>query len=183
MIQAPKLQEIGTGLQKLWKWKCQSLSHARLFAIPWVVAHQLPLSMEYSKQEYWNGLPFPSPRDLPNPGNKPVSSTWYADSLNHQRATPPTHNFKSYIPSKKIILFNAASEVTEEDKEEHHKGHNQGQQEHGQRSSFRRTKSIQGTFLYPRVGIEAPLHLPSVCHWDIKIAKDQSLPCLYFFYF
>ena len=96
---------------------------------------------------------------------------------------PHTHNFKSYIPSKKIILFNAASEVTEEDKEEHHKGHNQGQQEHGQRSSFRRTKSIQGTFLYPRVGIEAPLHLPSVCHWDIKIAKDQSLPCLYFFYF
>ena len=43
------------------------------FAIPWTVACQAPLSMEFPRQEYWSGLPFPSPGDLPNPGIKPVS--------------------------------------------------------------------------------------------------------------
>ena len=41
-------------------------------ATPWTVAHQAPLSMGFSWQEYWNGLLFPAPRDLPNPGIKPV---------------------------------------------------------------------------------------------------------------
>ena len=41
----------------------QSLSHVRFFAIPWTVAHQAPLSMGFFRQEYWNGLPFPSPGD------------------------------------------------------------------------------------------------------------------------
>ena len=49
------------------------LSHVQLFATPWTVAHQAPLSMEFSRQEYWSGLPFPSPRDLPNPGIEPMS--------------------------------------------------------------------------------------------------------------
>ena len=39
-----------------------------LFATPWIVACQVPLSMEFSRQEYWSGLPFPSPGDLPDPG-------------------------------------------------------------------------------------------------------------------
>ena len=38
---------------------------------PWIVAHQAPLSMEFSRQEYWSGLPFSSPRDLPDPGIEP----------------------------------------------------------------------------------------------------------------
>ena len=42
------------------------------FATLWTIAHQAPLSMGFPRQEYWNGLPFPSPRDLPNPGIKPV---------------------------------------------------------------------------------------------------------------
>ena len=46
----------------------QSLSHVRLFAAPWTVACQAPLSMGFSRQEYWNRLPFPPPGDLPNPG-------------------------------------------------------------------------------------------------------------------
>ena len=46
----------------------QSLSRVRLFVTQWTVAHQAPLSMGFSKQEYLSGLPFPSPRDLPNPG-------------------------------------------------------------------------------------------------------------------
>ena len=50
----------------------QSLSHVRLFATPWTVAHQAPLSMGFPRQEYRSGLPFPS-RDLPDPGIKPTS--------------------------------------------------------------------------------------------------------------
>ena len=42
---------------------------------PWTIARQAPLSMEFSRQKYWSGLPFPSLRDLPNPGIKPVSVT------------------------------------------------------------------------------------------------------------
>ena len=43
------------------------------FATLWAVAHQAPLSMEFSRQEYWSGLPCPSPGDLPDPGIEPVS--------------------------------------------------------------------------------------------------------------
>ena len=52
------------------KWKCQSLRCVRLFVTPWTIAHQGPLSMGFSRQEYWSGLPFPPPGDLPNPGSK-----------------------------------------------------------------------------------------------------------------
>ena len=45
------------------------------------VAHQAPLSMEFSRQEYWSGLPFPSPGDLPDPGIEPGSLALQADSL------------------------------------------------------------------------------------------------------
>ena len=48
-------------------------SHVWLFVIPWTVAHQAPLSMEFSRQEYWSGLPFPSPGDLPDPDGTRVS--------------------------------------------------------------------------------------------------------------
>ena len=51
------------------------------FVIPWTVAHQAPLSMGFSRKEYWSGLPFPSPGDLPNPGIEPRSPTLQADSL------------------------------------------------------------------------------------------------------
>ena len=49
--------------------------------MPWTVAHQAPLPMGFSGQEYWNVLPFPSPRDLPNPGLQPESPALQADSL------------------------------------------------------------------------------------------------------
>ena len=52
----------------------KSLSRVRLFATPWTVAYKAPPSMEFSRQEYWSGLPFPSPGDLPDPGIKPRSS-------------------------------------------------------------------------------------------------------------
>ena len=46
----------------------QSLSHVRLFVSPWTVAHKAPLSVEFSRQEYWGGVPFPTPGDLPDSG-------------------------------------------------------------------------------------------------------------------
>ena len=49
----------------------KSFSHVRLLATPWTIAHQAPPSMEFSRQEYWSGLPFPSPGDLPDPGIDP----------------------------------------------------------------------------------------------------------------
>ena len=57
------------------------LSHVQLLATLWTVAHQGPLPMEFSRQEYWSGLPFPFPGDLPDPVIEPVSSALWADSL------------------------------------------------------------------------------------------------------
>ena len=53
----------------------KSLSHVRLTATLWTIAHQAPPSMGFSRQEYWSGLPFPAPGDLPNPGIEPESPT------------------------------------------------------------------------------------------------------------
>ena len=55
------------------------LSCVQLFVIPWTVAHQAPLSMEFPRQEYWSGLPFPPPGDLSNPGIEPVSPALQED--------------------------------------------------------------------------------------------------------
>ena len=51
----------------------QSLNHVQLFVTPLTVAHKAPLSMEFSRQEYWSRLPFPSPDDPPSPGIEPES--------------------------------------------------------------------------------------------------------------
>ena len=59
----------------------KSLSCVQLFATPWTVAHQAPPSMEFSRQQYWSGLPFPSPGYLPDPGIEPRSPTLQADTL------------------------------------------------------------------------------------------------------
>ena len=59
----------------------QSLSYSWLFATPWTLAHQAPLSMEFSRRQYWSGLPFPSPGDLPNLGIKPRCPALQTDAL------------------------------------------------------------------------------------------------------
>ena len=63
------------------KVKVKSLSRVRLFATPWTVAYQASPSMGFSRQEYWSGLPFPSPGDLPDPGIEPGSPALQADAL------------------------------------------------------------------------------------------------------
>ena len=60
---------------------CYSLSRVRLFATPWTVAGQAPPSMEFSRQEYWSGLPFPFPGDLPNLRTESGSPALQVDSL------------------------------------------------------------------------------------------------------
>ena len=55
------------------KVKVKSLSHVQLFVTPWTIAYQAPWSMGFSRHEYWNGLLFPSPGDLPDPGIEPRS--------------------------------------------------------------------------------------------------------------
>ena len=67
----------------------QSLSRVRLFATLWTVAHQAPLSMVFSRQEYWSGLPFPSSGDPPDPGIEPRSPALEADALTSE---PPGKN-------------------------------------------------------------------------------------------
>ena len=68
-----------------WKWKVKVKSHSRvrLFATLWTVAHQAPPSTGFSRQEYWSGLPFPSPGNLPDPGIEPRSPTLQADAGRH----------------------------------------------------------------------------------------------------
>ena len=63
------------------KVKVKSLSRVRLFVTPWTVAHQASPSMEFSRHEYWGGLPFPSPGDLPDPGIELRSPALQADAL------------------------------------------------------------------------------------------------------
>ena len=77
----------------IWRWQSTNLYQIRvlcascsvvswLFATPWTVAHQASLSMGYSRQEYWSGLPFSSPGDLPDSGFEPRSLTLEAGSTN-----------------------------------------------------------------------------------------------------
>ena len=62
-------------LDHLYGYVCVSTQSCPTLCNPWTVAHQAPLSMEFSRQEYWIGLPCPSPKDLPNPGIEPKSFT------------------------------------------------------------------------------------------------------------
>ena len=66
------------------------LSRVWLFATPWTVTYQAPLSMGFSRQESWSGLPFPSPGDLPDPGIEPRSPTLQADALPSE---PPSYPY------------------------------------------------------------------------------------------
>ena len=63
----------------------------------WTVACQAPLSMEFSKQEYCSGLPFPLPGDLPNPGVKPGSSAFQADSLPSEPSGKFPHSLEMFL--------------------------------------------------------------------------------------
>ena len=71
------------------KVKVKSFSPVLLFVTPWTVAHQAPQSMGFSRQEYWSGLPFPSPGDLPCPGIEHRSPALQADALTSEPSGKP----------------------------------------------------------------------------------------------
>ena len=70
--------------------------HVQIFATPWTVAHQAPLSMGFPKQEYWSGLPFPPPGDLPDPGIKPQSPALQVDSLSSEPPGKPIYTIYTH---------------------------------------------------------------------------------------
>ena len=72
---------IGSHVLEGQKVKVKSLSCVQFFATPWTVAYQAPPSMGFPRQEYWSGLPFSSPGNLPDPGIKPSSPALQADAL------------------------------------------------------------------------------------------------------
>jgi len=87
---------LGSTLLKAFKYtivksEVKSLSRVWLLATPWTVAYQASLSMGFSGQEYWNGLPFPSPGDLPHPGIEPRSPTLEADTLTSEPPGKPSN--------------------------------------------------------------------------------------------
>ena len=87
----------------------KSLSRVPLLATPWTAAYQAPLSMGFSRQEYWSGLPFPPPGDLPNPGIKPippVSPALQADSLQRRHLGSPSTWLLLLSRFSRVQLYN-----------------------------------------------------------------------------
>ena len=66
MLQARTLEWVAISFSSAWKWKVKvkSLSHVQLFTTPWTAPYQAPLSMGFSRQEYWSGVPLPSPVNI-----------------------------------------------------------------------------------------------------------------------
>ena len=93
-----------------WSWcslvRAKSLSHIRLFVTPWTVAHQAPLSMGFSRQEYWSGLPCPPPGNLLDPETEPMSPALQEDSLplSHQGSPNFCSNFMYFLSYFKGFL-------------------------------------------------------------------------------
>ena len=77
----PKMKNSSDHEKKKERKKVKSLSHVQLFANPWTIAYQAPPSMDFTRQEYWRGLSFPPPGDLPDPGTEPGSLALRADAL------------------------------------------------------------------------------------------------------
>ena len=80
------------------------------FAIPWTVVYQASLSMGFSRQEYWSGLPFPSPGGLPDPAIEPKSSALQADALPSEPPRKPTIIWKC-VSKMTSLLFNTLSRL------------------------------------------------------------------------
>ena len=86
ILQARTLEWVAISFSNAWKWKVKvkSLSHVRLFATPWTAAHQAPLSIGFSRQEYWSGVPSPSPvkglnksKNTNYPPRKKILPAWW----------------------------------------------------------------------------------------------------------
>ena len=93
-------------LGNIWKVKVLvAQSFPTLTVIPWTVAHQAPLSMEFSRREYWSGLTFPSPGDLPDPRIEPSSPALQANSLPSESPGKPWQHLKSVSTPILLIMM------------------------------------------------------------------------------
>ena len=112
ILQARTLEWVAISFSNAWKWKVKvkSLSRVRLLATPWTAAYQAPLSMGFSRQEYWSGVPLPSPSDplwsskspWPSEGGHASPHIWHsAPKFNNK--IRPTSSCSSPIPV--IILY------------------------------------------------------------------------------
>ena len=83
ILQARTLEWVAISFSNAWKWKMKvkSLSHVWFFATPWTAAYQAPLSMGFSRQEYWSGVPSPSPIICLDPGNHYTYHSYLLQSL------------------------------------------------------------------------------------------------------
>ena len=83
---------------------------------PWTVAYQAPLSMGFSRQECWSGLPFPSPGDLPDPGIEPRSPTLQVDALPSEPPGKPvnSHPINSFKSGDKFIILDMKGQNVED---------------------------------------------------------------------
>ena len=99
---------------KLKSEKVKLFSRVWLFVIPWTIAYQAPLSMEFSRQECWSGLPFPSPGDLPDLGIKYRSPTLQADILPSEPPGKPVNSKQQWImePINRMLCIRMQNEWT-----------------------------------------------------------------------
>ena len=81
--------------------KVKPLSRVQLFATPWTVAYQAPRNMGFSRQEYWSGLPFPTPGDLLNPGIEPTSPALAGQSFT--TAPPGKHSEGCFFTNTDLV--------------------------------------------------------------------------------
>ena len=85
---------------ELWCWR-------RFLRVPWTGVYQASLSMGFSRQEYWSGLPFPSPWDLSDPAIKPRSPEWQADALPSEPPGKPIHMLTNWLILNSDLIPNA----------------------------------------------------------------------------
>ena len=90
------------------KVKVKLLSRVQLFVTPWTISYQAPLSMGFSRQECWSGLPLPSPGDLPDPGIEPRSPTLQVDALPSE---PPGRSPGHYTSCQFSMLLHSLPSV------------------------------------------------------------------------
>ena len=96
--------------------KVKSLSRVQFFVTPWTVAYQAPPSMGFSWQEYWSGLPFPSPGNLPDLGIEPGSPTLQVDALPSEPPGKPvnSHPINSFKSGDKFIILDMKGQNVED---------------------------------------------------------------------
>ena len=83
----------------------KSLGRVQLFATPWTIAYQAPQSMEFSRQEYWRALPFPSPGDLSDPVIEPGSPALQADALPSKTPRKPMKPRAHALNGNKVSIW------------------------------------------------------------------------------